>query len=87
VDWGAEVVLNRLKQHDAWNNEQLLLELEKAEQKARESKERDLKNKNEAWLSDNHSRFKKAFSDIRTANFDKSDRRKRRFEKNQELKN
>lgn len=80
VDWGAEVVLDRLKQHDAWNNERLLKELEEAEEKALESKKRDLKNQNEAWLSDNHSMFKKTFSDVRVANMDKSERRRRRYE-------
>jgi len=85
-EWGAEVVLSRLKQHDAWNNERLLRELEEAEEKAKESKEREIKNKNEAWLADNHSRFKKAFSDVRVANMDKTERRRRRFEQRLEFK-
>jgi hypothetical protein len=86
VDWGSEVVLNRLKQHDSWNNERLLKEIEESEEKARVSKERDRRNQDEAWLADNHSKFKKSFSDVRVANFDKSERRRRRYEKNLEIK-
>lgn len=87
VSWGSEVVVNRLKKHDVWNNEALFADIEKEQQRAEESREKDLRNKNEAWLSDNHGLFKKAFNDVRVANFDKSERRRRRFDKNLELKN
>lgn len=86
-DWGAMVVLDRLRKHDAWNNEALFAELEKEEKEAEERKERDFKNSNEAWLADQHSTFKEAFKDVRIANFDKSDRRRRKFEKRMEFKN
>lgn len=81
VRWGAEVVLSRLKSHDIQTNEAFFRQMEEQERRLEESKTRDLKNSNEAWLSDNHSRFKKAFNDIRVANMDKSDsRRRKRFE-------
>lgn len=86
VEWGALVVLERIKKHDVWNNEALFAELEKEEEQRVERQERDLKNKNEAWLADQHQNFRKAFSDIRIANFDKSDRRRRKFEKRMESK-
>lgn len=85
-DWGALVVLERLKKHDSWNNEALLAELEKEEEQAEAVKEKDFKNSNEAWLADNHKKFKESFKDVRIANFDKSDRRRRKFDARMELK-
>lgn len=85
-EWGSEVVLERLKKHDLHNNELLFAEIERSEELRAKRKENDLKNQNEAWLADNHGRFKRAFSDINTSCFDKSDRRRRRFDKSNEIK-
>lgn len=78
--WGGEPVLKKLKEIDLAHRADLFLEMEAKEKALEESKERDLKNSNEAWLSDNHGHFKKAFSGIRTANFDKSEKKRRLFE-------
>ena len=81
VDWGGEVVLARLKKHDLHTNEMLFKELDDGMQKVEKSKERDFNNKTEAWLADNHSKFKKAWSDVRVANLDKSEKRRRLHDK------
>ena len=78
--WGGEVVLQRLKKHDIHNNRQLFDEIEDRIHKVKESKDRDMKNKTEAWLADNHSKFKKSWSDVRVANMDMTERRRRRYE-------
>lgn len=85
VSWGSQVVLDRLQKHDAWNRS-VLKELEEQDQKREESKDRARRNQNEAWAYEAHAKFKKQFSDIRTANMDKSDRRRRNFEKRMEFK-
>lgn len=86
IDWGGEVVLKRLKEHDTQANEALLEELEKADTKASEAKEKEFKTQTEDWLADNHSKFKRAFSDVRVSDMDRSEKRRKRFEKNQILK-
>ena len=84
-EWGSEVVLKRLREHDLHANEKLFADIERQEALKEKTKERDFSNNTEAWLSDNHGKFKKAFADINTANFDKSDRRRRRYEQSRKF--
>jgi hypothetical protein len=86
-DWGSEVLIKRLKYHDVWNNEDLFAKLDRDSDKRAESKKRDWLNNAESWLSDQYSHIKKSWSDINTANMDKTERRRRRFEANREFKN
>jgi len=85
-EWGAEVVLQRLKQHDMATNIRFMAELDAREERLAEQKQRDLENKNEAWAYENHKMFKDAFKDTLTHGMDMSDRRRRRFEESQKFK-
>lgn len=78
-EWGGEVVSKRIREHDIQSNERLFEQLEIAQEKAAQSKERAFKNQTEAYLYDHHSQIKKAWSDIRYANMDM--RKGRRAEK------
>lgn len=80
VNWGSEVVLQRLQKIDAWNRADFLRELEEQDRKAKESADRDRKNRDEAFLYDMHGQFKETFKDVRVANMDKTEKRRRRFE-------
>lgn len=86
IDWGALVVLDRLKKHDVWNNEALFAELEREEEEEERRQERNIMNSTEAFLSESHKDFKETFKDVRTCNFDKTDRRRRKYEKRMNLK-
>lgn len=85
-DWGAEVVLDRLKKHDLATNTRLMQDLEEREEELAKQKERDLENKNEAWAYEYHRTFKETFKDTLTHSMDKSERRRQRFEKSREIK-
>lgn len=86
VDWGSEVILSRLRFNDLWSNEGLFDKLDKDSERMSESKKRDFMNSAEDFLSDQHSHIKKSWGDIRVANMDKTERRRRQFEKNKEIK-
>lgn len=86
VRWGAEPVLAHLREIDAWNRADFLESLERQEEKARESADRDRRNRDEAWASEARPIFKEAFKDIRVANMDKTEKRRQRLEKKLESK-
>lgn len=80
-EWGSEVILNRLRLMDAWEDQRLLEKMDKENEKLRESKQRDFRNKTEDFLYDAHSRIKKSWSDINTATLSKDETRKRKLDK------
>lgn len=80
VEWGGEVVLQRLQKYDCWNRDAVGEIVDKLE-KAEEIKKKDFRNNTEAFFSDKRHVFKDAFKDIRTANMDKSEKRRRNREK------
>lgn len=86
VDWGTDIVLERLKKIDSWNNKRLMDDFEEKERLAKESKQKDMNNQNEAWLYENREKFKKDFSYIRTCNMDKTEKRRINKEKSLEIK-
>lgn len=75
-EWGIEPVMNRLRANDL-HQRNLAEECIRAEEKARESKERDMRNEQEAFLKDFRSQFHKTFSDVNTSSMKKIDRRKK----------
>lgn len=76
VDWGSLPILKRLKEIDLWNRD-LASEIEKQEERKKASNERELRNKNEAFFSEFHSKFKEDFKDINVANLSKAPRKKK----------
>lgn len=79
VEWGVEPILQRLKMIDCWSSQSFVSdEMEKQNDKADRSKERDLMNRTEAAAYEMHSSFKKTFSDVNTANMNKIDLRRKK---------
>lgn len=78
VDWGIEPVLQRIKEIDG-HNRSVLEEMLEQSDKAREQKERDNKNRNEAFLRDFRKPFQKAFNDFNVAQMKSDNRRKRDY--------
>jgi len=68
VDWGIEPLMNRIREIDGWRDDRVADKLIDSYEKVAEQKEKDLRNKNEAFFYDQRSEFKKAFSDINTSN-------------------
>jgi SOS response regulatory protein OraA/RecX len=80
VEWGIEVVINRLKAHDLWNNDTFVTNWLKEEEKETESRDKARRNSIESFLYDFRSQFAKATNDINTGNFDKKNDPRRRKE-------
>lgn len=76
VDWGYMPIIQRLQEMDLQKRD-LVSEIEKQTERALESSERHLKNETEAFFSEKRSVFKKAFSDINTANLSKKEKRRK----------
>lgn len=70
-NWGIDVVLNRVKANDLWNNPDFMNDFVKQNEAIEASKDRAFKNDVEAFLYDFRSEFHKATSDINTASLDK----------------
>lgn len=75
VEWGVDVVVNRLKAHDLWRDENFVNQVIKDGEQAAESKERSFRNSVEAFVSEFRRDFARATSDINTSNLNKSIRR------------
>lgn len=76
-DWGIDDVLGRVQELDSWANKDFFEKLDRENEKVDERNQRHMKNEMEAFWSDQHSRFKKATSDILTHNLSKDEPRKR----------
>lgn len=85
-DWGADIVVNRVKSHDLWNQEDFFKKMEETNEKVDKSKSQDFRNNAEAFFSDTHKLWKRDFSDIRTANMDKTEKKRKLREKGMEQK-
>lgn len=71
IEWGNEVVLQRLKAHDLWRDDTFVENYLKERDKETEGKNRDIRNNLEGFLEDMHWKFKRATSDINTSLMDK----------------
>ena len=77
VDWGLDVILQRLQSIDLWNRD-LASEQERMYDENKEKLRRQSANTHEDFLRESKSTFQSAFKDINTANFRKIDKRKTR---------
>ena len=75
MEWGLEVIRNRLVAHDLWNNDNIANQVIRDAEKRSESKERALKNTIESFLLDFRRQFGKTFNDVNTSSLAKIDRR------------
>ena len=71
IEYGIEVVMNRVKAHDLWRDDNFVEHWIKEHEQEEESKARDFRNSIEGFLYDFRRDFKKAFSDVNTSNMDK----------------
>jgi hypothetical protein len=75
VEWGMEPILARLRAMDIWQNENIVEDLIKTQEKAEQTKARDRRNNTESFLYEFRDKFKKDWSNINTASLAKKDRR------------
>lgn len=71
VPWGIDVVVNRIKAHDLWRDDQFVERLLKDQEKAAESEDRAFRNNVEGFLSEFRSQFHKATNGINTSTLNK----------------
>lgn len=71
VEWGIDVVLNRIKAHDLWKDDNFVNQVIKDNEAHSESKRRSFRNSVEAFVSEFRRDFARATSDINTANMNK----------------
>jgi hypothetical protein len=64
VEWGVDVVLNRLKAIDLSKNPDIFKDMDELDEKVEERKQKDMSNSIESFLYDFRSQFKKTFNDI-----------------------
>lgn len=77
VEWGVCPVYFRLKEIDAWtNNDHHTTRWEEEYEKSQESKARKRRNDQEAFLKDFRGQFAKAFEHVNTSTVNKRDRRR-----------
>ncbi len=77
VDWGLEPICKKIRESDLWNRDTLADELISSYEKAAESKDRQQRNDNEAFLSDFRPQFARAFNDVNTSGLAKTDLRRK----------
>lgn len=75
VPYGTEVLLNRLRAMDLWRDDGFVESWIKEHENEAEQKQKAFKSSTEDFFYEFHSKFKKDFSDINTANLKKSYRK------------
>lgn len=85
-EWGVDRLLERVREIDLATNPDLLVRMEKENEKRDESKARDFRNETESMLYESRDAFKKAFNDINTSTLSKDDARRRRRDLGKEVK-
>lgn len=70
VEWGVEPLMRRIQEIDCWRDDRIGEKLLQSYSKSEETKQKDLRNKNEAFFADQRSEFKKAFKDINVSHMD-----------------
>lgn len=71
IEYGIEVVLNRVKANDLWRDDQFVEGWLKAHEQDQECKNREFRNSIEGFLYDFRDKFRAAFSDVNTSNLEK----------------
>lgn len=75
IQYGIEVVMNRIKAHDLWRDDRFMDNFIKNHEAVEESKERSFRNSIESFLYDFRKDFANATKDINTANLNKVHRK------------
>lgn len=72
VDWGADAVIERLREHDTWHNPDFFRKFEEQSERARASRKRHLRSEAEAFFSDYRREFARQTEGVMTHSLDKS---------------
>lgn len=67
VEWGLDVIRNKLVSNDLWNNPHFMEEFERSADREQETKRKDFQNSVESFLYESRSIFKKGFDHINTS--------------------
>ena len=71
VPWGNDVVINRIKAHDLWRDDNFIEEVLADQEKEPERQEKALRNSIESFLYDFRRQFARATDSVNTANLKK----------------
>jgi hypothetical protein len=71
VPWGIDVVVNRLKAHDLWRDEDFVEKFFQSEEKREEGERRNFRNNVESFLYDFRRQFARATDGINTSSLEK----------------
>lgn len=72
VEWGIEVVINRIKAHDLWRDDSYVDSVIRENERSIERRERDYKNSVESFLWEFRSQFAKATDGVNTGTLSKT---------------
>ena len=78
VEWGIEVVMNRIKAMDLWKDETIVDRVIRDGEKIEESEKREARNTIESFLKDFRREFAKGTNHINTSLLNKYDKRRER---------
>lgn len=67
VEWGVDVVVNRIKAHDLWRDDQFVENWIKQHEADQESERRTFRNSVESFLYDFRRQFAKATNEVNTS--------------------
>lgn len=76
VEWGIEPVMQKILEMDSWRDDSLLSNLRKEREKAKELRDRELKNELKARAYDMRKDFARATNEINTSALEKVDHRR-----------
>lgn len=85
-EWGALVVIERLRQTDVWHDPDLIDKIDRENAKIDEMRSKDRISNTEAFLLDNKRGLQKAWNDINTSSLSKKEDHKRKRDLNRRLK-
>lgn len=71
VEWGVDVIINRIKAHDLWRDETIVDTIIADLEKAEEGRKRDFQNSVESFLLDFRRQFAKATDSVNTGTLNK----------------
>ncbi len=78
VDWGTEPVMNRIREFDAWNHDDIIDEVIAERETLKNNKAREFRNNLRASAADLRKEFAEAVNDINTSTIDMVDSRRKK---------
>lgn len=72
MEWGVDVIINRIKAHDLWRDDTIVDTLNRENEKVKAGEKRDFKNSVESFLLDFRKQFARATDEINTGTLNKT---------------